>query len=132
MKRLLALALALTIIFSFAAPASAITTGKWDFGNITIPVVQPEEEVEYTIILDYNSGYRFYAEKTGYIGYTMRKVTSEKLTCTGTVTLPTNKPTKAPLTFAGWLAPDGTIYQLGDTITVTCDTTLTAIWENNN
>lgn len=145
MKKIFAMMLAFAVVFSMAAPASAITTGNWDFGaiydhidwsDVTNPTDPEEPETEepetdigtaiamVVVTYDYNGGYKW-----SWTGTT----TSESTTVTITpgsgsyLTVTSTIPTKLGYKFGGWEC-NGTIYKSGDQIYVTDAMTLTAVW----
>lgn len=126
MKKIAAAALALTLAASMAFPASAVTTGKWDWGaisgSVSGAIAKEMERTQHTVSYDFNGGYILdfsagFSRKTGL-------EFEEK----GVHTVVDEVPTRFGYKFAGWEL-DGEIYQGGDTFNLDGDVTLKAVWK---
>lgn len=125
MRKIITIILALCLILAMAVPASAITTGKWDFeaGKQSAQDAAQDMIEGRTITYDYNGGW--YIEVTG---WRCKIATEATYTAHGTHTIPDTVPWRYNCTFAGWVAPDGTIYQPSDQLQGGEDITLVAQW----
>lgn len=126
MKKIAAAALALTLAASMAFPASAVTTGKWDwgaiYGSVSDAIIKDQAENQHTVSYDFNGGYIWdfsagFSRKTGL-------EFEEK----GVHTVVDEVPTRFGYKFAGWEL-EGETYQAGDTFSLDGDVTLKAVWK---
>lgn len=125
MKKITAMILVLALALTMALPASAITPGKWDFGaaqrSVQQAVQSEQAKQENTVTYDLNGGFIWNS-------YASPAFKSElSYTATGTHTVVNANPIRPLYKFSGW-EYNGTIYKAGDTITLTGDVTLTAVW----
>ncbi len=125
MKKLTAIVTALLLILAMTVPTYAVTTGKWDFGAAEDHVQDTIKDiVEGKVIYDYNGGWVMV--RTGW----RYKVTTEaEYEVEDTHIIPETTPWRYNHTFAGWMAPDGMIYQPGDELEGIEKLTLVAQWE---
>ena len=125
MKKVIATALAVTMIMANSISASAVTTGKWDWGaaqkSIDSAVEQAVSSAECQITYDLNGGY-IWSLGSGFSIQT-------EYTCIakGTHIVEDLKPNRFLYELQGWEC-DGVVYEVGDEIVLTGDVTLTAVW----
>ena len=126
MKKIAAAALALTMVASMAVPASAVTTGKWNwgaiYGSINDAIVKDQTESKHTVSYDFNGGY-IMDFSSGFSRKTALEF-EEK----GVHTVVDEVPTRFGYKFAGWEL-EGETYQAGDTFSLDGDVTLKAVWK---
>ena len=125
MKKVIATALAVTMLMANSISASAVTTGKWDFGAIRGSVSGAVQDIikkqECQITYDFNGGcIRSYGS-----GYSVQ--TEHTCTAKGTYIVEDLNPTRFMYKLKGWEC-DGVLYEAGDEIVLTGDVTLTAVW----
>ena len=125
MKKVIATALAVTMLMANSISASAVTTGKWDFGAIRGSVSGAVQDIikkqECKITYDFNGGsIRSYGS-----GYSVQ--TEHSCTAKGTHIVEDLNPTRFLYKLKGWEC-DGVLYEAGDEIVLTGDVTLTAVW----
>lgn len=130
----------ISIVFSFAVSASAITTGNWDFGAYTGHIdwgkvsnpTEPEDPETsigdaisaVVITYDYNGG-RVWKNWTSAKSETVEETFNPAKDAYHTVV--STVPTRFGYTFGGW-EYDGEVYQAGDQILIEGAFTLTAVW----
>ena len=120
MKKVIATALAVTMLMANSISASAVTTGKWDFGAIRGSVSGAVQDIikkqECQITYDFNGGsIRSYGS-----GYSVQ--TEHSCTAKGTHIVEDLNPTRFMYKLKGWEC------DAGDEIVLTGDVTLTAVW----
>ena len=125
MKKVIATALAVTMLMANSISASAVTTGKWDFGAIRGSVNGAIQDIvqnqECQITYDFNGG-SIWDFSSGFKAQT-------EYTCSakGTHIVEDLNPTRFMYKLKGWEC-DGVVYEVGDEIVLTGDVTLTAVW----
>ena len=125
MKKLIATAMTLSVLLSTSISASAVTTGKWDFGAIRGSVSGAVQDImknqEWQITYDFNGG----SIRDFSSGY--RSQTEHTCTAKGTHIVEDLKPTRFMYKLVGWEC-DGVVYEAGDEIVLTGNITLRAVW----
>lgn len=125
MKKVIATALAVTMLMANSISASAVTTGQWDWGaaqkSIDSAVEKSLNSTECQITYDLNGGYIWDFSS----GFSIK--TEHTCTAKGTHIVEDLNPSRFLYELEGWEC-DGVIYQVGDEIVLTGDATLTAVW----
>ena len=125
MKKVIAIALAVTLMMACAVSASAITPPKWNFGairgSVNGAIADIVQNQEHQITYDFNGG--------SIVDYSAGYSRQTEHTCTGKGThiVEDLKPTRFMYQLKGWEC-DGILYESGDEIVLTGDVTLTAVW----
>lgn len=125
MKKLIATAMTLSVLLSTSISASAVTTGKWDFGAIRGSVSGAVQDImknqEWQITYDFNGG----SIRDFSSGY--QNQTEHTCTAKGTHIVEDLKPTRFMYKLVGWEC-DGVVYEAGDEIVLADNVTLRAVW----
>ena len=125
MKKVIATALAATMLMANSISASAATTGKWDFGaiqgSVNIAIQDIVKNQECRITYDFNGG-SIWDFSAGF-----KAQTEHTCTAKGTHIVEDLNPTRFMYKLKGWEC-DGVLYEAGDEIVLTGDVTLTAVW----
>lgn len=138
-KRIITLLAICLLVSLLAVPVSAAAPDGWTgwFSGFVWPEwfyqppdqaepepEEPEAAQEYTIRYDANGGY-WWSQYASPAISNSKKYTVEA----GEVHKIIRAPIRTGYTFQGWEAPDGSVYQPGEKITLTENMTLKAIWK---
>lgn len=125
MKKVIATTLAVTMLITNSISASAVTTGKWDFGAIRGSVSGAVQDIvqnqEFQITYDFNGG-SVWDFSSGF-----KAQTEYSCTAKGIHIVEDLNPTRFMYKLKGWEC-DGVVYEAGDEIVLTGNVTLTAVW----